>query len=486
VHRFSDALSALFGWNVHDADPVQLERVLRRRAEALGCPPADYVERLAGGGSARDEQAALAEALTITETYFFRHREQFDVLAATVLPDRIRARGTAGQRVLRLLSVGCSSGEEAYTLAMVARQAAPDPSWQVSVLGVDANPAMLRRAGIARYSPWALRETPPVQRRRWFRDVGGAFEVIEDVRADVRFQRHNVADEDPALWQTGQYDAIFCRNLLMYLTAEVTQRLVARMTRSLAPGGGLFLGHTDTLGSDPAGLRPQLTTSTLHYVRRGDGTDRAAPAEPGPAPRSAAANPPPTAGRTDGVAANPPPTAGGTGRVAAKEEPSSAEVRQRAVRLLREERFPEAIALLAAGPRDRAADHLYAVVLLHAGRLDDAAQVCRGLLDTDGLDADAHHLYALCLEGPGDLDAAIAHHRLAAYLDPMFAMPRLRIGLLARRRGDDAVAAAELDRARSQLAAETDERILFFGGGFSRAALSTLCRAELQLCGSRR
>jgi chemotaxis protein methyltransferase CheR len=157
--------------------------------------------------------------------------------------------------------------------------------------------------------------------------------------------------------------------------------------------------------------------------------------------------------------------------------------RDQVIRLLAEERYAEALAALQQRPRD---DLLYAVALVHAGRLDEAAAVCRNLIDADGLDANTHHLLGVCLEGRGDLDAAIAQYRLAAYLDPTFAMPRLRMGLLARRRGEDTVAATELERCASLLRHETDERVLFFGGGFARSALVALCRAELDLCGSAR
>jgi chemotaxis protein methyltransferase CheR len=84
------------------------------------------------------------------------------------------------------------------------------------------------------------------------------------------------------------------------------------------------------------------------------------------------------------------------------------------------------------------------------------------------------------------VDVAIGHYRLAAYLDPAFAMPRLRLGLLARRRGDDRTAVGDLDRALHLLRAERDDRLAMFGGGFGRIALSTLCRSERDACGSRR
>ncbi len=142
-----------------------------------------------------------------------------------------------------------------------------------------------------------------------------------------------------------------------------------------------------------------------------------------------------------------------------------------------------------AGPIDKARPArsreavLHGVLLAQAGRPAEAERMVRRLLDADGLDADAHHLLGVCLEERAAVDVAIRHYRQAAHLDPGFAMPRLRLGLLARSRGEHRAAAADLDRALHLLRDERDDRIVLFGGGFGRIALTTLCRAELDACG---
>ena len=150
---------------------------------------------------------------------------------------------------------------------------------------------------------------------------------------------------------------------------------------------------------------------------------------------------------------------------------------------MHEERFAEALAEVERDPAGPADPLLYGVLLALAGRLDDAAAVAHRLVDADGLNADAHHLLGMCLEAGSGSAGAAGHYRLAAYLDQGFAMPRLRLGLLARRRGDDRAAATDLDRAMHLLRDERDERIVLFGGGFGRVALTTLCRSELDASG---
>jgi chemotaxis protein methyltransferase CheR len=449
--RFRELLQRRLGWTFADNDLGQTAEVLAARARAHGLTEREYLDRL-GGRRWTAEVAELASALSITETYFFRHAEQFRVLRERVLPELIEAR--SGQRVLRLLSVGCSSGEEAYSLAVAAIRSRPGPDWIVTVTGVDANREMLRRARDAVYSSWSLRDTPEDLRRRWFRPTEDGFRVADEVVEAVRFVEHNVAGDDPQLWHAARYDVIFCRNLLMYLTADVAAGLIRRMTRALADGGFLFLGHTDSLGSRPDGLELCHANGTVYYQRR----VVAPPREPAPAP-------PPRR-----VPAPAPPATAASGRAD----------QRRVLGLMRDDRFAEA--LDAAGSPDSLTR---GVLLAQLGRVDEARDTANRLLHAGGPQADAHHLLGICHE-LDCADQAVGQYRLAAYLDPQFAMSRLRMGLLARRRGDDRGAAEHLSAALELLTGESDERIVLFGGGFGRLALTTLCRTELDACGVRR
>jgi chemotaxis protein methyltransferase CheR len=460
VDEFRELLSRWLGWTFDDKDASQLEDVLTERAAENELSRGDYLLRLGAGGWDA-EVVQLAERLSITETYYFRHGEQFRALREVALPERIAARQS--HRALRMLSVACSSGEEAYSLAIVGREARPDSNWLISVTGVDANPAMLRKAAGGRYSRWSLRETPPEVRQRWFHPDDGGFRVDDEVRSMVRFAHHNVADDDPSLWSPGQYDVIFCRNLLMYLTRPVAAALVRRMTAALTPGGYLFLGHTDSLGSRPEGLEPRHSHQTFYYHR------------PLPVPAPAATPLPRSAPRPEPYRPARPIT----------EE----DAYNRAMGLLQADRFADALELMTARlpgrPRPRDA-LLHGVLLVQTGKLGEAATVAARLVETDGLNADAHQLLALCREGEQAVDEAIAQYRLAAYLDPGFALARLRLGQLARRRGEDRTAAADLETALGLLSQEGAERITLFGGGFGRVALTMLCRSELDACGANR
>ncbi|WP_206930967.1 CheR family methyltransferase [Roseococcus thiosulfatophilus] len=180
--------------------------------------------------------AALLDAVTVQETRLFRIPAQCAALGA-LLPG-IAARARAEGRALRLLSAGCASGEEAFTLAALARAAAPD--WPVEVLGLDLCRPALARAQSGRLEPGLgdpLALVPPAL----LPDFANG-QPAPALRARARFRRANLHLD---LGAAGEFDVVFCRNVLIYLTEPAREALLARLRAALAPGGVLGLGPTD-------------------------------------------------------------------------------------------------------------------------------------------------------------------------------------------------------------------------------------------------
>jgi chemotaxis protein methyltransferase CheR len=457
IERFRDLLTRRFGLSLEGRRQADVAAVLAERVAASARSCAAYLDDLAAGASAA-ELGALAAAVTVPETYFFRGPEQFRALAEVAVPDRMRARATT--RRLRLLSMACATGEETYSLAMAVRDAVTEPGWEVDVLGVDLNPTALDTAVRGRYPDWSLRAMPPLLQRRWLRPDDPMVRVVDEARRRVRFLPGNLTDPDAAAWQVPDgYDVIFCRNVLMYLTPRHARAAVARLVGSLAPGGYLFLGHAETAYGRTADVELRHTHHTFYFQR----------------PRVDAVPEVPVPNRKPNVVSPVRRTA-----------PRSVPTRERLLALMRQERFGEALALCEeAGTPDAGTDALlHGVLLAQCGLLARAEAECRRLLDADGFDAGAHYLLAVCREGAGDGAAAEHHARTAAYLDPGFALPRLRLGQFARRRGDVRTARAEFGSALTLLAGEDPDRVLLFGGGFTMPALIDLCRREIRGCGS--
>jgi chemotaxis protein methyltransferase CheR len=499
VERFRKIVARRLGLHFDDAKLGFLEEVLRRRAEADGHVCGTYLGRLEFLQPAYDEVRALASELTVAETYFFRNPDQFRALAQSALPSRMKVQ--AAGRKLRILSAGCASGEEAYSLAIVLRENMPDPSWALSIRAVDINPAMLEKARRARYSTWSLRETPQEIQHRWFPQDGREFLLDATVRRAVDFEERNLAEDDPELWRPESYDVVFCRNVLMYFTPEQAQALVRRITAALLPGGYLFLGHAETLRGLSQNFHLQHTHGTFYYRRR-TASERDEQRE-GPISEAvdASAFPfpllPPLVEDSDswveviGRAANriqaltdAPRDWAVTGLASAKKPVWDLGL---SLELLKRERYAEALELMHALPPESARDPevllLRAVLLTHGGQFEQAEAVCGELLQIDELNSGAQYLLALCRDGMGDRNGAVEHNQVAVYLDPSFAMPRLHLGLLGRRAGDAVAARLEFGHAMVLLQREDPSRLLLFGGGFGRESLIALCRAELRACG---
>jgi chemotaxis protein methyltransferase CheR len=475
VQAFRGLLARRLGLSLQGVSSAALAAVLTRRVTEAGGPCAVYLSELATRPSPA-EIGMLAEELTVPETYFYRHVEQFRALAEVVLPQRLAA--SEHQRRLRILSAGCASGEEAYTIGIVVRETVP-AGWDVRILGVDANPAMIHRAEQARFSRWALRATPTDLQQRWFSGHGDAIRLDDAARQPVRFVAYNLVDPAPRVWPPDSYDVVFCRNMLMYLTPEAASAVMARIVRSLVPGGFLFLGPAEVAYGRSNGLEVRHSHDTFYFQRPPPATLPATAAKPTGWVDA-------IGGAARRVRTLTQPSPGGPARGAVVPAPDAATDWDLALELLRDEQFAAALEVaegLAARSPNPAARTLRAILLIHGGDLDRGETACHRLIEDDALDSGAHYLLALCREARGDTAAAAGSYRTATYLDPGFAVARLRLGLVARQQGHGEAARRELGHALTLLAHEDQERLLLFGGGFSRRALTALCRAELLACG---
>jgi chemotaxis protein methyltransferase CheR len=234
-----------------------LEGGIARAASALNEVPAALLLRLADGDRAVIE--ALALELTIGETYFFRHPHHFEFLRAAL---RALWSRRAKDDPIRVWSAGCSSGEEAYSMAIAALEAiGPSAQDHVEIVGTDLNAVCLDRARAATYGPWSFRNVEPEVRARWFEPDGAQLRVADAPRSMVRFVSRNLLDGPPIASPTDAWargiDLIFCRNVLIYFDPAATANVAEVFARALALGGHLIPGP-----SDPLLRSPRLVVST--------------------------------------------------------------------------------------------------------------------------------------------------------------------------------------------------------------------------------
>lgn len=432
----------------------------------------DYLDRLETAGPSDPELRALAERLTVGETYFFRHQVQLEALVERVLP-WVQREG----RPARVLSAGCSTGEEPYSLAILGRESPRVDAERLFITGVDLNPRAIARARWAHYAPWALRSTPEFLRERWFFSLpDGGFALRPDLRDSVVFEERNLLEDSP-FWVPGSFDVILCRNVLIYFSPETARRVIARLEQALTPGGFLFLGPSENLRGLSESFEVQQAGDAFYFQR-----GRATRATPRPGTLTPVATPAPRA--TPVPFATPTPLGGSLPRP--KDAAATPEGTARAWRLFEEERYADARSWLEGLPESEREQPvmqlLRAALHLHAGRFQEAERLSEVLVERGVQGAGANYLLGLCREQAGDGPSARARYERAVHLEPTFALGHLRLGMLARRSGTPLTARVALRLALTLLAHEQPVHLALFGGGFGRHGLMQVCQRELLAC----
>ena len=227
--------------------PVARETALRAALEraAPGVGVASFARATSDPAGGRDLLARLIDEVTNQETFFVRDRGQLDEIPWHALLQRARA---AGSGTVRVWCAGCASGDEAYTLALLAAQAFTPAPAPVDVLGTDISQAALAAAAAGQYRERAVRVLEPSLRRRYFHQASDGSYVISDLlRRLVRFRPHNLARDACPPPGEASFDLITCRNVLIYFSAPLVPAVIDSLERSLRPGGILVLGAADAL-----------------------------------------------------------------------------------------------------------------------------------------------------------------------------------------------------------------------------------------------
>lgn len=332
----------------------------QRRAAGVSAGP--YLAAASRPGRVFDR---LVAEVTVGETFFFRDRAQIGLLRDVVLPEL----AAGPPRPLALWSAGCAGGEEAFTLAALAEEAGL--AQRCRVVGTDASRRAIDKAEQASYGAWSMRATTPAERASCFQEHGSQFRVADRLRERTRFVQRNLLDGPPP---PGRFDVVLCRNLLIYLTPEAVRRAAEVLTEALTPHGWLLTAAGDPPLAAP-GLRAVRTPQGLAYRREraaaGTRAARAVRAVPA-ATRASTVSPPRRRSRPDPAA---PPTAQGTPTALRPPPPAGPAAQVRALgdagRLAEACRL--ATAAVQACPLDVELQYLAGVVLLEAGRLDEAA-----------------------------------------------------------------------------------------------------------------
>lgn len=245
-HQIADLLRKQSGIHLSESKAVLVQSRLIRRLRALQLQSFDQYCALIAAGAGEDEHMALVAALTTNVTRFFRephHFEHFRAVAARSLVPGARA----GQR-LRFWSAGCSSGEEPYSIALALLDVFPDaPDFDVKILATDIDPNVIEEGREGVYGEDRLAPVSREQRERWFKPLEGrGWRAGEALRSLVSFKRLNLIGHWP---MRGKFDAIFCRNVVIYFEEATQDAIWGRFRNALTTGGRLYVGHSERVGA---------------------------------------------------------------------------------------------------------------------------------------------------------------------------------------------------------------------------------------------
>ena len=434
LDRLRQVLNTAAGLAFDDSRAGSLAWSVGERCRQSGAPDASaYLELLEDPA----ELQRFLDEVTVQETHFFRNPPQVRALHRHVLPELLRHADRRGRR-LRVWSAGCSTGEEAYSLAMALRELLPSTAgWDVQVLATDLSTRAVAAARLGIYGERAVALATPAQRARFFEPVeGGRYRVRDEVRDLVQVRQHNLVTEPPPV--EGPVDLVLCRNVTIYFARDTTRALMGRLHGCLRDGGYLFLGHSETLWQ---------VSEDFRLVTLGAGEDAAFVYR-----------------RLDPV-----PDAAAERRAVLPDRRTAGQARVPERRVTTRRPAPSEVARASGTDLVEAARQA-----LLRGAYDEAARLAGQAVADDPLRAEVFYVRGLAMVEAGHDALAVVELRKAVYLDGSCGLAHFLLAGVLGRLGSPAAAAREY-AAAAQTLGPSDAGAHELGGR-SVAELAALCR----------
>jgi chemotaxis protein methyltransferase CheR len=267
-HKLSQQIYQKLGLHFDDKKIYFLKTRVAKRMAALGIvDPRDYLFLIGYADQQGLEMQALANLITTNETYMFREYDQLQAFANHCLPEVLSAKQAKEEKVLRIWSAGCSSGEEPYTLAMILQDVFPqNESWNCEIVATDIDENMLQKVATARYGARSVNDVPDEYRKKYLIEVGEDYLVRRRTATLVQTLHLNLNDRLAMRAMRG-FDFIFCRNVLIYFDDLSRKAVVDHFYHALNRGGYIFLGHSESVGRVTAAFKLKRFDGHLVYVK---------------------------------------------------------------------------------------------------------------------------------------------------------------------------------------------------------------------------
>lgn len=238
-----------------------IQQKILKRIQTLGCSSFKYYLQILQKELLPDEIIHLFNEITVNETFFFRDLPQLEVLENHILPEAV----ARGRSTINILSAGCSSGEEPYTISIILMEKFPQLSY--NIWGIDISDQVVAKASQAEYSEYAVRFVPKQYLKKYFIQIDqGKYKFNDQYRANIKFRKFNLMEFDSIPIDI-PFDVLFCRYVLIYFDRDSKQKVIDSFYTKMAPGGYLILGNSESLFSISSSFKMLHYPSAIIYNR---------------------------------------------------------------------------------------------------------------------------------------------------------------------------------------------------------------------------
>lgn len=227
-----------------------------------------YLEYVKFNSRKADELKYLYEVITINETFFFRNQPQLDALITTIIPEILNSPYKINKNKIRIWSAASSSGEEAYSIAMIFNEMVKPkyPNLSIEIVGTDINYQVIETAGNGIYKEYAVRNTPSYYMKKYFKQEGSNYHLDQQIKSMANFKLLNLYDQSAMRAMSG-FDVIFCANVLIYFDIKSKIQVVSQLYNSLNKNGYLFIGYSETLHGISKAFKLASFPKTIGYKK---------------------------------------------------------------------------------------------------------------------------------------------------------------------------------------------------------------------------
>lgn len=369
---------------------------------------------------------SIIEYFTVGETYFFRHKQCFDVIGAEILPKLTEFAQREGRNELSIWCAACSSGEEPYSLAMLLDNNAPmPPGWRINIYASDINREFLKRAVDGIYSEWSFRELPEEYLRKYLKPAGkNRYELEPRIRRQVKFFSHNLLSPEFPDIPARKLDLILCRNVLIYFNSNQIHNIFNKFQSLLHDEGWLLTSPAEVAADPDCQLKP-VNCSGVYFYRK------MAPEAEKPAVAHDTARPSPEKAikrraKLAPAQSKPKPAAKSVPKLEPEARKTETHIAPDELLNMAGNRKAKASPEQAAAMARRCAD---------AGQLELALHWSNVAMEEDKLNPETHYLHAQILRENGEVDAALRELKNVLFLNPDFIAGYFASGMLQLKSG---------------------------------------------------